>query len=117
VGIDAGSPVGSGPAPFLIENNAQLRLDLQIPERLASHVRPGMAVHVEQDGRSATGRLLSLASTIDPATRALAAKASLPTDTGLIPGKSVMVTLAATDLAAKDIAAGRGAVSACRVRP
>jgi cobalt-zinc-cadmium efflux system membrane fusion protein len=55
VGIDAGSPVGSGPAPFLIENNAQLRLDLQIPERLASHVRPGMAVHVEQDGRSATG--------------------------------------------------------------
>jgi hypothetical protein len=91
-----------------IENNAQLRLDLQIPERLASHVRPGMAVHVEQDGRSATGRLLSLASTIDPATRALAAKASLPTDTGLIPGKSVMVTLAATDLAAKDIAAGKG---------
>jgi cobalt-zinc-cadmium efflux system membrane fusion protein len=55
VGIDAGSPVGSGPAPFLIENNAQLRLDLQIPERLAGHVRPGMAVHVEQDGRSATG--------------------------------------------------------------
>ncbi len=108
VGIDAGSPVGSGPAPFLIENNEQLRLDLQIPERLASHVRPGMAVHVEQDGRSAIGRLLSLASTIDPATRALAAKASLPTDTGLIPGKSVMVTLAVTDLAAEDIAARKG---------
>jgi cobalt-zinc-cadmium efflux system membrane fusion protein len=43
------------------------------------------------------------ASTIDPATRALAAKASLPTDTGLIPGKSVMPPLAAMD------AAGRGA--------
>jgi cobalt-zinc-cadmium efflux system membrane fusion protein len=117
VGIDAGSPVGSGPAPFLIENNAQLRLDLQIPERLASHVRPGMAVHVEQDGRSATGRLLSLASTIDPATRALAAKASLPTDTGLIPGKSVMVTPPQPIWPPRISLRGRGAVSACRVRP
>jgi cobalt-zinc-cadmium efflux system membrane fusion protein len=79
--------VGSGPAPFLIENNAQLRLDLQILKGWP-HVRPGMAVHVEQDGRSATGALLSLASTIDPATRALAAKASLPTDTGLILAKA-----------------------------
>lgn len=97
VGVDAGSPVGNGPAPFLIENNARLRLDLQIPERLARQVRPGMAVHVEQDGQGATGRLLSLATTIDPATRALSAKASLPSDTGLVPGKGVMATLAATD--------------------
>lgn len=97
VAVDAGSPVGSGPAPFLVENNAQLRLDLQIPERLAGQVRPGMAVHVEQDGKSASGRLLSLATTIDPATRALAAKASLPPDTGLVPGKGVMATLATMD--------------------
>lgn len=101
VGVDAGSPVGTGPAPFLIENNAQVRLDLQIPERLAAQVRPGMAVHVGQDGHVVTGRLLSLASTIDPSTRALSAKASLPPDTGLLPGKSVMVTLA-------DAGAGQG---------
>jgi cobalt-zinc-cadmium efflux system membrane fusion protein len=36
-----------------------------------------MAVHVEQDGRSAKGRVLSVAQTLDPATRSLAAKASL----------------------------------------
>lgn len=96
VAVDAGSPVGSGPAPFLIENAARLRLDLQIPERLAGQARPGMVVHVEQDGHGGTGHLLSVGSSIDPTTRSLAAKASLDRDAELIPGKSVMVTLAGT---------------------
>lgn len=91
VGVETGGAVGT--APFVIENTAHLRLDLQIPEGLAAQVRPGMAVRVEQDGAVVSGRLLSVGASIDPMTRAVAAKAHL--DGGaLAPGKGVMAVIA-----------------------
>lgn len=94
VSVDTGAAVGNGAAPFVVENAGALRLDLQIPERLAGKVAPGMEVSVVQDGRSARGRVLSVAQTLDPATRSLAAKASLDPGSQLVPGKGVMVALA-----------------------
>jgi len=94
VSVETGGAVVEGTAPFIVENTAQLRLDLQIPERLAGEVRKGMVVHVVQDGRSVEGKLLSVSETLDPTTRALTAKASLPAGAGLIPGKSVMAAIA-----------------------
>jgi len=103
VAVDTGAAVGNGVAPFIVENTANLRLDLQIPERLAGQVRPGMTITVMQDGRTAHGTLLSIAQSLDPLTRSLAAKASLPSDSRLVPGKGVMATIAGTD--------GKGGVS------
>ncbi|RVU07549.1 efflux RND transporter periplasmic adaptor subunit [Novosphingobium umbonatum] len=94
VSVETGGAVVEGTAPFIVENTAQLRLDLQIPERLAGQVRKGMVVHVVQNGRSIEGKLLSVSETLDPTTRALIAKASLPAGAGLIPGKSVMAAIA-----------------------
>jgi cobalt-zinc-cadmium efflux system membrane fusion protein len=50
VTIDTGAAVGNGIAPFVVENTANLRLDLQVPERLAGLVRAGMTVTVIRMG-------------------------------------------------------------------
>jgi len=96
VAVDTGGAVGNGAAPFIVENSAKLRLDLQVPERLAGQVRPGMDITVIQDGRMARGTVLSIAGSLDPLTRSVAAKASLPSDSRFVPGKGVMVTIAGT---------------------
>ena len=96
VTIDTGAPVGaSAAAPFVIENDAALALDLQLPERLAGQVRPGMAVSVAgaPGAPPATGRVLSVAPSLDPASRSVAARASLVGGGGLVPGKGVMVVI------------------------
>ncbi|WP_310533078.1 efflux RND transporter periplasmic adaptor subunit [Novosphingobium sp.] len=97
VAIDAGAAVGGGgAAPFVIENDAALMLDLQVPERLAAQLRPGMTVELATAaGASATitGRLLSVATSLDPVTRSVAAKASLSAASGLVPGKGVMAII------------------------
>lgn len=94
VSVDTGAAVGQAGAPFVVENPAQLRLDLQIPERLAGAVHPGMAVALDQDGVSARGTILSVAPSLDPMTRSLAAKASLAPGSALVPGKGVMAAIA-----------------------
>ncbi len=94
VGVDTGAAVGAGMAPFVIENATNLRLDLQVPERLAGQVHPGMAIAVAQGARMIRGTVLSISGSIDPMTRALPAKASLPADAGFVPGQGVMATLA-----------------------
>lgn len=97
VAIDTGAAVGGGGvAPFVIENDAAVRLDLQVPERLAPLLRPGMAVEVALgNGASATlaGRILSVATSLDPMTRSVAAKASIAAAPGLVPGKGVMAVV------------------------
>ncbi|MDE8653134.1 efflux RND transporter periplasmic adaptor subunit [Novosphingobium album (ex Liu et al. 2023)] len=102
VAVETGGPVGGDKAPFVIENTARLTLDLQLPERLANTVRPGMAVDVPAPGAAGgklTGRILSVGASLDPATRSILAKASLPAAPGLVPGQSVMAVIRATDSA------------------
>ena len=94
VAVDTGGAVGNGAAPFIVENFAKLRLDLQVPERLAGQVRLGMDITVIQDGHMARGTILSVGGSLDPLTRSLTAKASLPADSRFVPGKGVMVTIA-----------------------
>lgn len=96
VAIDAGAPVGSSTAaPFVIENDAALALDLQVPERLAGQVRPGMAVAITGAAGAPpiTGRVVSVSPSLDPSTRSLAARAALAAGAGLVPGKGVMAVI------------------------
>jgi len=98
VGIDTGGPVDPLTAPFVIENAAAFRIDLQLPERLARTVRPGMAVEVQVPVAGGAplllaGAIISVAPSIDPGTRSVMAKASIGAAPGLVPGQNVMATI------------------------
>lgn len=89
--IEAGSPVDGMTAPFVIEADGSRWLALQLPERLAGSVRPGMAM-LTRDGRR--GRLETVAGAIDPATRAFAARARIDDGgPGLIGGRLLSIAL------------------------
>ncbi|WP_439532621.1 efflux RND transporter periplasmic adaptor subunit [Polymorphobacter sp.] len=90
--IEAGAPVDGMTAPFVIEADGSRWLALQLPERLAGAVKPGMAV-MTRDGRR--GRLETVAGAIDPATRAFAARARLEDGGALIGGRLLPVSLLA----------------------
>lgn len=90
VAIQTGGPVDGMTAPFVIDAANAYQLDLQLPERLAASVRPGMSVTLPGN---VTGQILSVGSTIDPSTRSVIAKASIGAAPGLIAGKSVMVAI------------------------
>ncbi|WP_162896272.1 efflux RND transporter periplasmic adaptor subunit [Novosphingobium sp. THN1] len=92
VAVQTGGPVDGMTAPFVIDAANAYQLDLQLPERLAGNVRPGMTVSLPG---AATGRILSVGSSIDPATRSVVAKATIGSAQGVIAGKSVMVTIGA----------------------
>jgi cobalt-zinc-cadmium efflux system membrane fusion protein len=74
VAAAAGAPVDGMTAPFVIEADGSRWLALQLPERLAGQVKPGMAI-ITADGRR--GRVETVAANIDPETRAFAARARL----------------------------------------
>jgi cobalt-zinc-cadmium efflux system membrane fusion protein len=98
VGVETGGPVDGMSAPFVIENASAYRIDLQLPERMARSVRPGMAVEIALPVGGAeplvvSGSILSVSPSIDPATRSVMAKASIGAAPGLVPGQNVMVTI------------------------
>jgi cobalt-zinc-cadmium efflux system membrane fusion protein len=87
---ETGGPLDGMTAPFVIEGGGRYSLRLQLPERLARQVRPGMAV-VLADGTR--GRVLSVAPGLDPATRSGQAIASVDGATGLLAGSSISATI------------------------
>ncbi|GAA0273752.1 efflux RND transporter periplasmic adaptor subunit [Alteraurantiacibacter aestuarii] len=98
VGVETGGPVDGMVAPFVIEASGSYQIDLQLPERLAGQVRPGMGVELQLpagDGQTMQvgGRILSVAPSIDPVTRSVMAKASIGAAPGLVPGGNVMVVI------------------------
>ncbi|MBU0555304.1 MAG: efflux RND transporter periplasmic adaptor subunit [Alphaproteobacteria bacterium] len=98
VGVETGGPIDAMSAPFVIENASAYRIDLQLPERMARSVRPGMAVEITlPKGRAEPlvvgGSILSVSPSIDPTTRSVMAKASIGAAPGLVPGQNVMVTI------------------------
>ncbi|MGL4541314.1 MAG: efflux RND transporter periplasmic adaptor subunit [Polymorphobacter sp.] len=93
VAAQAGAALDNATAPFVIDAVARYHLDIQLPERLAAQVRPGLRVLLPG---GAVGRVLSVGSVINPATRAVMVKAAVPPVPGLVPGKTLMATLADT---------------------
>ncbi|MFN4135272.1 MAG: efflux RND transporter periplasmic adaptor subunit [Novosphingobium sp.] len=94
VAVQTGGPVDGLTAPFVIENTASFMLDLQIPERLAGQVRPGMAIALADGGsEAAEGQIISVGNSIDQETRALVARARIGSSPLLVSGKGVSVIL------------------------
>ncbi|MXP30038.1 efflux RND transporter periplasmic adaptor subunit [Porphyrobacter algicida] len=101
VGIETGGAVDTMTAPFVIENTGAYQIDLQLPERLARRVKPGMPIQarVNTDGSGAiavSGEVISVAPSIDPATRSIMAKASIGAAPGVVAGRNVSVNISDT---------------------
>lgn len=97
VNVQTGGPVDGLTAPFVIESTARFMVDLQIPERLVSAVHPGMGISLPGTaGQEVQGEIVSVGSSLDPATRSVMAKARIAADPLLVSGKAVMVTLIST---------------------
>ena len=90
VAVQTGGPVDGTVAPFVIDASNAYQLDIQVPERLAGLVKPGMTVTLPGN---VSGLILSVGSAIDPDTRSILAKASIGAAPGMIAGKSVMVSI------------------------
>lgn len=102
VAVETGGPVDPQVAPIVIENPSALQVELQLSEALAQRVRPGMGIEVALAGAapgsaaaSARGTLLTVAPSLDPATRSVMARASLEPAPGLVAGKGVSVVIRA----------------------
>ncbi len=90
VAVETGGPLDGMTAPFVIDGSNRYALNLQLPERLAGTVRPGMAVALPG---GAMGTIISVAPGLDPQTRSVNAIARLGTAPGLLAGASVMATI------------------------
>lgn len=93
--IHTGSPVDGNVAPYVIDAADRYEAEGQLPERLAAIVRPGMRVELlSGTGRpSISGKLNAVGSTIDPATRSVSVKASLPAGPGMISGRATSIAI------------------------
>ena len=98
VGVETGGGVDGMGAPFVIEADGAYQVELQLPERLAREVRPGMAVEIAlpgTDGKSIPvgGVIIAVAPSIDPATRSVMARASISAAPGVVAGRNVTVSI------------------------
>jgi membrane fusion protein, heavy metal efflux system len=90
VAVQTGGPIDGMVAPFVIDASNAYQLDIQVPERLAALIKPGMTVSLPGN---ISGSILSVGSSIDPDTRSIMAKASIGAAPDIIAGKSLMVSI------------------------
>jgi cobalt-zinc-cadmium efflux system membrane fusion protein len=96
VGVETGGGVDTVTAPFVVEAAGAYQIELQLPERLAQSVRPGMAVEIAlgSDGAEPVGgKIIAVAPSVDPATRSVMARASIGAAPGVIAGRNVTVAI------------------------
>ena len=98
VGTETGGPVDGMEAPFVIEAEGSYQIELQLPERLAKQVSPGMPVEIlltTEGGEPIPvgGQILAVSPSIDPTTRSVLARASIGAAPGIVSGRNVSVTI------------------------
>lgn len=98
VGVETGGGVDTMTAPFVVERQGAYQIELQLPERLARDVRPGMAVEIALSGgtdeaAAVGGRIIAISPSLDPANRSIMARASIGAAPGIIAGRNVIVTI------------------------
>jgi cobalt-zinc-cadmium efflux system membrane fusion protein len=97
VGPSTGGPVDGTDAPFVIEAGGAYQVELQLPERLARVVRPGMGVEIRLPATDdakvppVAGQVLAVSPSIDPVTRSVMARASIAAAPGIVAGRNVSV--------------------------
>lgn len=101
--VSLGSLISPGTVITTLDDTSTIKLDFTIPETFLSAVRPGLDItarSVAYPDVSFSGRVASLDSRVDPATRSVTVRALLPNPEGLLkPGMFLTVRLSrgATD--------------------
>jgi membrane fusion protein (multidrug efflux system) len=101
--VSLGSLISPGTVVTTLDDTSTIKLDFTIPETFLSAVRPGLDItarSVAYPDVSFSGRVASLDSRVDPATRSVTVRALLPNPEGLLkPGMFLTVRLSrgATD--------------------
>lgn len=88
--VETGRPVDDSSAAFVIDAAGRYQIEAQLPARFASLAKPGMRIRLD-DG--VEGEVTAVGATIDPLTRSVALKASIPDGSGSIAGRATTVTL------------------------
>ncbi|GLQ06376.1 efflux RND transporter periplasmic adaptor subunit [Sneathiella chinensis] len=95
--VSLGSLVRPGDLITTLDDIVSLKLDFDLPERNLASIRPGQtfqATSVAFEGRSFLGEIRTIATRIDPVTRAVRIRGIIPNDSGeLRPGMFLSVQL------------------------
>jgi membrane fusion protein (multidrug efflux system) len=95
--VSVGSLISPGTVITTLDDTSTIKLDFTIPETFLSAVRPGLAItarSVAFPDSDFTGKVTSIDSRVDPATRSVTVRAELPNPEGLLkPGMFLTVRL------------------------
>ena len=95
--VSVGSLVSPGTVITTLDDTRTIKLDFTIPETFLSVVQPGLEISarsVAYPDRNFGGKVSSIDSRVDPATRAVTVRALLPNEAGLLkPGMFLTVRL------------------------
>jgi RND family efflux transporter MFP subunit len=75
--VEAGQTVFPGSPLFTIEGEGGYRLEVAAPEALLGKIKPGDRVGVSVEGAPASGRVVEVVPTVDPASRTFTVKINL----------------------------------------
>ncbi len=85
-----GDKVDTMAATVTLDTSAELWIEVQVPASLVSSVKPGDAVQIVGGPE---GRVVSLGVSLQRTTRSASLYASVPADSGLLPGQLVSINL------------------------
>jgi len=95
--VSVGDLVGPNTVITTLDATQEIRLEFSVPEVFLGELTPGMGIHAQSTvypGSTFNGRLTSIDSRVDPATRAITAVATIPNaDRRLKPGMFLTVAL------------------------
>ncbi len=99
--MSVGSYVRPGDPITTLDDMRLIKADFTVPERFLAVLAPGLAVEVEAapfPDRKFEGRVASVDSRVNPVTRAVAVRAEIPNEEGVLkPGMLLAVTLVASE--------------------
>ena len=97
--VSVGSYVRAGDVVARLIDDSEMNLDFSVPSRFLTTLEPGLRIEARTDdlpGETFTGSIASLDNAIDPVTRSIRVRATLPNpERLLVPGMFVQVTLLA----------------------
>ena len=101
--VSAGALVTPGTVITTLDDTRRIKVDFRVPETALAHIRPGLPIDAQSasfPGRSFKGRVQTIDSRVDPVTRSIELRASIPNrDELLKPGMflTARLTLATRD--------------------
>lgn len=85
-----GSKLDSMAPAVTIDSSAEVWIEAQVPSELVTRVKPGDSVRVIN---GPIGKIISIGGSLDRMTRSASMLASVPANTGLLPGQMVTLTI------------------------